>query len=147
MVNNQTVFVLGAGASNEVGLPTGAELKRQIGELLDIRFERGHQMLSGDVLIYEALRSVRPLCFRRLTFIVFNYDRCLEHYLFHAFQNFYQVGREVAADLVKGIRIFHPYRAAGFLPWQQSDGAVGFGSTVAARQLLSLSSEIKTINR
>lgn len=47
------VLVVGAGASKEAGLPTGAELKQQIAQVLDIRFERG-SMVSGDHQIVEA---------------------------------------------------------------------------------------------
>lgn len=53
----KTVIVLGAGASKEVGLPIGADLKNAIAERLNICFEHGHRMVSGDALIVEALRQ------------------------------------------------------------------------------------------
>ena len=49
------VFVLGAGASAELGLPVGAELKTKIAGLLDIKFARLQNLVSGDELIFEAL--------------------------------------------------------------------------------------------
>ena len=42
------VLVLGAGASKEVNLPIGTELKSEIARLLDIRFEFGSRQKSGD---------------------------------------------------------------------------------------------------
>jgi hypothetical protein len=51
----KTVFVLGAGASKEVGLPVGAELKRNIAEILNIRFKRRMDQISGDSEIARAL--------------------------------------------------------------------------------------------
>ena len=56
MVENNTVIVVGAGASNEVGLPTGAGLKDKIADLLDFRFEHGVRLIRGSHLIYDALR-------------------------------------------------------------------------------------------
>ena len=35
----KTVFIIGAGASTEVGLPVGDELKHKIAELLDIEID------------------------------------------------------------------------------------------------------------
>ena len=39
MLPFKTVFILGAGASKEVGLPTGSELKKLIAKNLDIEFD------------------------------------------------------------------------------------------------------------
>jgi hypothetical protein len=57
MFNKKTVVVIGAGASQEVKLPTGMDLKEQIATLLDIRFEDGLTKVSGDHIILEALRQ------------------------------------------------------------------------------------------
>jgi hypothetical protein len=50
------VFVIGAGASYEFGLPLGSTLKKHISESLDIRFEYGHTMISGSSKIEQAFR-------------------------------------------------------------------------------------------
>ena len=53
------VFIIGAGASKEVGLPLGFELKNKIGEALDIRFDSaGYQRISGDPKIEQAFRLI-----------------------------------------------------------------------------------------
>lgn len=52
------VLVVGAGASKEANLPVGDELKRQIASVLDIRFESGYQMISGDNHIAQAFRLI-----------------------------------------------------------------------------------------
>ncbi|MCA3713503.1 MAG: hypothetical protein IM664_04755 [Phenylobacterium sp.] len=56
MSNSHTTFVIGAGASHEVGLPLGKNLKDQIAKALDIQFEYFHQK-SGDLQITNALRD------------------------------------------------------------------------------------------
>jgi hypothetical protein len=55
MLNQKTVFVLGAGASVEVGLPTGPELTQRLAGMLDYRWEL-NQRVHGDDLIAEALQ-------------------------------------------------------------------------------------------
>ncbi len=53
----QTVFVLGAGASFEAGLPVGAELKNRIAKLIDIRFSGANHDHTGDHAVMEAFRD------------------------------------------------------------------------------------------
>ena len=55
-MTTKTVFVIGAGASKEVNLPTGYELKGIISNLLDMRFDWNEQK-HGDYLIANALRE------------------------------------------------------------------------------------------
>lgn len=57
MFKSRTVFVVGAGASYEAGLPTGFELKEHISRLLDIRYD--FRQKSGDYFIDAALRQLR----------------------------------------------------------------------------------------
>jgi hypothetical protein len=55
MFNKRTVFIVGAGASAECGLPSGATLKEKIAEGFNFYFEAGH-LRSGDGAILEHLR-------------------------------------------------------------------------------------------
>ena len=55
MFRSKTVFILGAGASAEVGLPIGNELKKIIAQKIDIRFDYGQTQVSGDGQIMQAL--------------------------------------------------------------------------------------------
>ena len=83
----------------------------------------------------------------RLTSVVvinFNYDRCVEHYLFHGLQNYYAITPDAAAKLVGKISIFHPYGTVGSLPWQSSDLEIDFGAEPNSEQLLRLVPRIKT---
>lgn len=242
-MSQSIVFVIGAGASEEVKLPTSNELKQKVSRLLDFKFN-GFEQTSGDHAIVEALRlhvrqpDGRPgdfypfilgarkiknavhlaisidnfidahrgddklaLCAKlaigrsildaergsllyftkpredstvnydslkqtwyipffqlltenctstdlqerleKITLIVFNYDRCIEHFLYHALQNYYTISSDEAAKLVNGINIYHPYGNVGALPWQASE-AVGFGVEPGSKQLLMLPQRIKT---
>ena len=55
MFRSRTLFVVGAGASYEVGLPTGAQLKRTIGQKLAMQFDRNGRV-SGHGEVIEALK-------------------------------------------------------------------------------------------
>ncbi len=71
MFKKKTVFVVGAGASKEVDLPVGDELKNSIAGKVNIGFNDGYTQSSGDKKITEALRGIvqerggrdiNPLC-------------------------------------------------------------------------------------
>jgi hypothetical protein len=56
MFNKPTVFIVGAGASSECALPTGAQLKAKIADGLDFYFEAG-QLSRGDNALLAILRD------------------------------------------------------------------------------------------
>lgn len=241
------VLVLGAGASREVNLPTGAELKQTIASLLDIRFQHGSRQESGDEAITQALRQIAstrdlgrgdinpllhvcwrirdampqamsidnfidshrgiediatcgklaitqailsaeagsnlavdpsniynkldfsatantwfPAFFQLLTenaqvgelpgrlrqvaVINFNYDRCFEHYLHLALQNYYGLSAAEATELASQVEVHHPYGKVGPLPWMTTNQseASPYGSRPAPQKLISLSGSLRT---
>jgi hypothetical protein len=220
MYKVKTTFVVGAGASLELGFPTGYDLKERIREALDIRFDHGSQPTHGDRAIAQALgkhadlgdprgcveynehlaagwhirdaigqaisidnfvdnqqddrvsrmaklsiasciidaektsklalyvgedremldwknlektwlhfffqtltegrkKSELAKLFENTDFVVFNYDRSLEHFLVRAIENYYKTSKEEAQNLVANCRFFHPYGQVGKLPWQK----------------------------
>jgi hypothetical protein len=239
MFNSKTVFVVGAGASKEAGLPIGSELTTKIADLvnLEVEFDR---VISGDQEIYKALvqlvrsdtswgnndllssgeqladamrlaqsidtflqshssnrefvllgklgivraigqaeaasllASRQPgepsdlsklsktwyyslarmlfngvpadephLAFANVSFIVFNYDRCLEVFLIRAAEMFFRLSRAEAIDLIRRVSFVHPYGSLGdiFLP-------NGIGVPFASKRLdlLAASGRIKTFS-
>jgi hypothetical protein len=79
-----------------------------------------------------------------IAIVAFNYDRCIEHYLFHALQNYYGLQPEEASDALTSLEIHHPYGKVGSLPWMDSRSGIEFGHEPSARKLLELSSQVKT---
>ncbi len=59
-MQNQTLFILGAGSSAEVGLPIGDGLVTRIAKLTNLRYEHGIKLVSGDWRIAEALKRHAP---------------------------------------------------------------------------------------
>lgn len=238
------VLVVGAGASKEVGLPVGFELKKIISQALDLRFDYVGSQESGDKVINSAIDFItkqdksgernsyinaarqisrampqaisidnfidthqgnrhievcgklaiarciieaeqksilyfdhkdpnsninyQPLgdtwynsFFQLLTencqkgqlrhrlskvsIISFNYDRCIEHFLYCALQNYYaSMTPEEAADLVKGLNIFHPYGTVGPLHWEDRTHGTRFGEIPRIEKLAGIAEQLRT---
>lgn len=86
--------------------------------------------------------------FKLVVFVIFNYDRCIEHYLFHSLKNVYRMDPDEAAMLVNSIQIYHPYGTVGFLPWQTTEyNAIRYGESPLANQLLDSAKKIKTFTQ
>ena len=81
---------------------------------------------------------------KSVVLIIFNYDRCIEHYLYYAFQNYYSMSPSESAELLRNLEVYHPYGVVGSLPWLQMDNAIEFGGEPSGSQLLSLSKQIRT---
>lgn len=82
-----------------------------------------------------------------ITFIIFNYDRCFEHYIYHALQSSYGIDSEESGRIVDHMNIYHPYGTVGALPWQKKKkGAVvaKYGAEPDANRLCELAGGIKT---
>lgn len=82
--------------------------------------------------------------FENVTFIVFNYDRCIEHYFYNSLKALFKIQDHEAARIVQSINIIHPYGIVGSLPWQEKEGPFPFAGEAEAYQLLQLSRQIKT---
>lgn len=81
---------------------------------------------------------------KQISLVVFNYDRCMEHFLFHSLKSYYRLDDDESANLVNSIEIYHPYGMVGGLPWSEEPTKVSFGDEPHPDLLTSISHEIKT---
>lgn len=65
--------------------------------------------------------------FDNVTFITFNYDRCIEHYVMWWLIKYMRLSWEDGAALCQKLKIFHPYGKVCGLPWQKTDIYSEFG--------------------
>lgn len=242
-MSKETVYIIGAGASYEAGLPTGDKLKKQIAELLDIKYDLSKRQL-GDYELNSALRKFASneknfltylnecrhisrnmplaisidnfidsergngklaLCgklaiiksilkaesdsklsilkyvgkrkfsfsslggtwylsffrtltencrvedlevrLRKIVLIIFNYDRCIEHFLLHAFMSYYRLSENESAALVSSIEIIHPYGTIGSLGWEgyiDTSTSVDFGGELRTDRLIDHANLVRT---
>ena len=97
---------------------------------LKFMYMLGRGMAKGDV------RQI----FDSVAFIIFNYDRCVEHFLYNALQKVYGIRENDAADILADCTIIHPYGLVGpYLPFGRG---VPFGAGSADYR--QLSQQIKT---
>jgi hypothetical protein len=227
MLRSETVFVIGAGASKEVGLPIGNELASTIRARMDIEgtgdrdifneinlladigdkyrraasrirdgiiltnsidyfldqnnddpyiklygkaaivksiieAERNSSMFiaRGQRLNYDNLasswyvsffkmrtrginKSNLDSIFNGLSFVSFNYGRCLEFFLLNALQQSYGIDASKAADICNTAIIFHPYGVVGALPHQNKNIFVPFGGDEMVNNCVDLAKQIR----
>jgi hypothetical protein len=131
-------------------------LRQEAGSSLRVQDNRRGQTLS----FAEARKTYFGLLFQLLTenckfsdlparlsgvaFVVFNYDRCLEHYLLYAIQNYYAVNREAALAALGRLSIYHPYGAVASLPAFGPGPQIAFGGEANSSVLLQLARGIRT---
>lgn len=108
-------------------------------ELTETWFNKFFQRLSENCKRADLKNRLKSVAL-----IIFNYDRCIEHFLYYAFQNYYSMSSSESAELLQGLEVYHPYGMVGSLPWQSTDNAIEFGSEPNWRQLLLLAQQIKT---
>lgn len=103
------------------------------------------RILQEGIIVKENIERI----FENVTIINFNYDRCVELFLWKALQESHLVPADQAAELIsKNLLIVHPYGTVAPLPWQQPHGNVPFGgpSFDGGVDLGALSGNIKTYN-
>lgn len=88
--------------------------------------------------------SELPNRFNKLVFIVFNYDRCIEHFLFHAIMQYYNVDAKTSASMLSHLRVYHPYGTVGSLPYRGAESQTHFGATLEPNHIIQLSANINT---
>jgi hypothetical protein len=102
--------------------------------------------LLAEQMFTGTKRSDPAAAFANVSFVVFNYDRCLEHFLVTAVEHYYRTTPAIAQQVLNEARILHPYGTVGRLPWQQGLGpATEFGSEdLGQDRLLNVARQIRT---
>jgi hypothetical protein len=133
-----------------------------------LRHERGSPLMALDIInerksaLYSLSDTYYNFFFQRLceglqlsdldrifkncSVISFNYDRTLEHYLFHAIQTYYGVDPTIAGSVMETLEIIHPYGSVGSPRWQKKSNHVELGEEIFGAQLLKSANGIKTFS-
>lgn len=80
------------------------------------------------ILVRGVAYKDRAKVFDNSAFIIFNYDRCVEHFFIHALSRYFNIQAEEANDIVAEATIFHPYGTPGSIIERQK---VHFGAARA----------------
>lgn len=79
-----------------------------------------------------------------ITFVIFNYDRCIEHFFFHALQTYYRITPEKSAEILSCVNFLHPYGTLGSLPWESEKPGLEYGADIPTGELVELAKGILT---
>ncbi|MDA9544271.1 hypothetical protein ACM43_06825 [Bradyrhizobium sp. CCBAU 45321] len=114
--------------------PSNIYNKLDVGPIRDSWFVKFMQVLGPGRRVDEVENVLS-----NVSFITFNYDRCLEYFLRHALQLLYGIQLQHASEIVGKANIIHPYGSVGQLD------KVQFGGIAHARMdYRELSKAIKT---
>ena len=97
-------------------------------------------------IVHTCSLNELPDRFQQVTFVVFNYDRCVEKFFFESLKMDYGIANDTACEMLSYLTIIHPYGKVGDLPGMiVGNQGREFGSDVhsyaEAKQLVA---EIKT---
>jgi len=70
----------------------------------------------------------RDRIFENVGFINFNYDRCLEYFIYHALRQGYGLNAVATSELLGRLRIVHPYGSVGKLKSWDGEAGIDFGA-------------------
>jgi hypothetical protein len=82
--------------------------------------------------------------FDNVSFITFNYDRCIQKFLQVALQNYYGIDLRRAAKLISKLEIIHPYGSIGRLPFEAGQSVVPYGAKLDEAALIQATGRIRT---
>lgn len=114
--------------------PSNIHNKLNVSSIRESWFVKFMQVLGPGRKTHEVENVLRDV-----SFITFNYDRCLEYFLRHALQLLYGIEPQRAADIVSSANIIHPYGSVG-----QLDQVQFGGETHARMNFRELAKAIKT---
>lgn len=81
-----------------------------------------------------------------VSFITFNYDRSLEHFLYRSLvKSFNGIPADRIQEQLEQIRICHVFGRVGPLEWQAKDGGVEYGAPVASTDVDALCNNIRIV--
>jgi hypothetical protein len=83
--------------------------------------------------------------FDNVRIICFNYDRCIEQYLYYALRNYYQITPQESVDLLKKLKIIHTYGTIGGFSIDPNTGFSNYGSVLQGIELIERAKTVKTV--
>lgn len=94
--------------------------------------------------LFNGVPANQPhLAFENVSFVVFNYDRCLQHFLKRAVEVYFRLTAEQADAVVQKATFIHPYGTLGSV-FEGENGRLRFGQT--RFDIASVSDRIRTFS-
>jgi hypothetical protein len=90
--------------------------------------------------------SLEEFASNKVSFITFNYDRSLEHFLATSLSNTFGKSLEECSVRLEPISIIHLHGRLGYLPWQNTGRSREYNDTIDKRILEVCMNEIKVVH-
>jgi hypothetical protein len=91
--------------------------------------------------------SLEEFAKNKVAFVTFNYDRCIEHFLFISLKNSFGKSDEETAAVASKIKVVHLHGRLGHLPWQEGRTPIAFGDNqIDLRKMQIVANEIKVVH-
>jgi hypothetical protein len=81
-----------------------------------------------------------------VSFITFNYDRSLEHYLFVSLKNSFGAQLNACAKVLANIPIVHLHGRLGYLPWQRENNRAYGDISITAHAVEKCAREMRVVH-
>jgi hypothetical protein len=130
--------ILEAEASSDLMFDEGRQERFDPKKLSDTWYENFFKLLTENVR-KEDLGTI----FDNVSFIIFNYDRCVERFLYFSLQNYCAINEQEAATLLGKLQISHPYGLVGPL-LSKTGAAVSYGGRYRGMNLVDIAGLLKT---
>ena len=96
---------------------------------------------------YMIGNSLEEFANNRVAFVTFNYDRCIEHFLFVSLKNSFGKSDEETAKVVQQIKVVHLHGSLGHLPWQGGESPIQFGDkNIDSNKIRVVTDAIKVVH-
>lgn len=107
------------------------------------------RVLFGEEFRFENIEQLKKKVEKeQFYFVIFNYDRCVEHFLYTAIQNYYGLEDEGIKNIINKMKFYHVYGRLAPLDWQPEGNPVSFGNVFGdvSDGLYRLVPNIKIVN-
>lgn len=106
------------------------------------------RVLFGEEFRFENIEKLKnKLDTDQFCFVIFNYDRCVEHFLYTAIQNYYGLNDEETKNIINKMSFYHVYGRLAPLDWQPEGNPLNFvGAVENVFDLYRLVHNIKIVN-
>lgn len=116
--------IIKAEASSTLRVSEGSSL--DMAEIYEQNDQNPHWLNELFLRLQEGIRRGNiDQIFSNVTFICFNYDRAIEHYLYEAVKVLGNLSDRDTTAVMKNLKVYHPYGSLGPLPWQEDGGSQG----------------------
>jgi hypothetical protein len=82
--------------------------------------------------------SLEEFAENKVSFVTFNYDRSVEHFLFVSLKNTFRCSDEETAAVLGRIPVVHLHGRLGYLPWQNRGDVIAYGDSQIDKQKMKI---------